>query len=170
MSALIPALVSVPRRRRLIFLHAPFAASSLQPYPACSRSSFDSSRAVRDSPPQWQASPFPSRLAHAAYRIEFTCLGRPVWGRIFASGCSPPRIAAAQLPPATVGFLSPDAFRLSLTGFMAFDVALGARLARARARILLASRTPLHLPIGKPWGKRLAGVFQVAGRQPALPA
>ncbi|MGH8016974.1 MAG: hypothetical protein ACREIA_01580, partial [Opitutaceae bacterium] len=34
------------------------------------------------------------------------------------SGCSPPGIAAAQLPPAADDFLSAVGFRLSLTEFM----------------------------------------------------
>ncbi len=43
------------------------------------------------------ASPFPSRLATATGRIEFTC----VTDESFASGCSPPRLTATQLPSAT---------------------------------------------------------------------
>src|SRR6185436_17709783 len=37
------------------------------------------------------------RLAKATGRIEFTC----VTDESFASGCSPPRLATTQLPPAT---------------------------------------------------------------------
>ena len=43
------------------------------------------------------ASPFPSRLAKATGRIEFTC----VTDGSFASGCFPPRLVATQLPSAT---------------------------------------------------------------------
>src|SRR6185436_2001374 len=39
------------------------------------------------------------RLAKATGRIEFTC----VTDESFASGCSPPRLAATQLPSATRG-------------------------------------------------------------------
>jgi hypothetical protein len=44
-------------------------------------------------------SPLASRLTTATGRIEFTC----VTDWTFASGCSPPRLAATQLPSATRG-------------------------------------------------------------------
>ena len=48
--------------------------------------------------PFW-ASPFPSRLANASGRIEFIIFLIMDW--LFASGCSPPRLSATQLPSAT---------------------------------------------------------------------
>ena len=48
--------------------------------------------------PFW-ASPFPSRLANACGRIEFIIVLIMDWS--FASGCSPPRLSATQLPSAT---------------------------------------------------------------------
>src|SRR5271165_5876091 len=48
--------------------------------------------------PFW-ASPFPSRLANASGRIEFIIFLIIDW--LFASGCSPPRLSATQLPSAT---------------------------------------------------------------------
>jgi len=50
------------------------------------------------------ASPFASRLAKVTGRIEFTCVADDS----FASGCSPPRLAATQLPSATGGQTHPD--------------------------------------------------------------
>jgi hypothetical protein len=54
------------------------------------------------------ASPSSCRLAKVTGRIEFT----RVADGSFASGCSPPRLAATQLPPATKGQTS---FRRGLT-------------------------------------------------------
>jgi len=48
--------------------------------------------------PFW-ASPFPRRLANASGRIEFIIFLIMDW--LFASGCSPPRLSATQLPSAT---------------------------------------------------------------------
>src|SRR5215470_13765927 len=48
--------------------------------------------------PFW-ASPFPRRLANASGRIEFIIFFIMDW--LFASGCSPPRLSATQLPSAT---------------------------------------------------------------------
>src|SRR6516164_3690143 len=45
------------------------------------------------------ASPFPSRLTNASGRIEFIIFLIMDW--LFASGCSPPRLSATQLPSAT---------------------------------------------------------------------
>src|SRR5271156_5851835 len=45
------------------------------------------------------ASPLSSRLAKTTGRIEFTC----VTDETFTSGCSPPRLAATQLPSVTKG-------------------------------------------------------------------
>src|SRR5476651_703016 len=49
------------------------------------------------------ASPLASRLAKVTGRIEFTCVA----DESFASGCSPPRFAATQLPSATRSQTSP---------------------------------------------------------------
>ena len=63
------------------------------------------SSARGDTPPfQWVgaswASPITRRLARAESRIEFTwaCLSARVADWTFTSGCSPPRLLAAQLP------------------------------------------------------------------------
>jgi hypothetical protein len=48
-----------------------------------------------------QASPIGRRLAVVANRIGFTC----IWDRRSASGCSPPRLATTQLPPAALPLL-----------------------------------------------------------------
>jgi hypothetical protein len=75
-----------------------------------------------------QASPFPSRLAIVAGRIGFTC----VWVCGFASGCSPPRFTATQLPSAPLPFLVSEGLRLSLVVLMVTSFALGLGLRTSR--------------------------------------
>jgi hypothetical protein len=68
-----------------------------------------------------QASPFPSRLANVAGRIGFTF----VWVCGSASGCSPPRLTATQLPSAALPLLVSGGLRLSLVVSMVTSFALG---------------------------------------------
>ena len=68
-----------------------------------------------------QASPFPSRLANVAGRISFTF----VWVCGSASGCSPPRLTATQLPSAALPLLVSGGLRLSLVVLMVTSFALG---------------------------------------------
>ena len=82
--------------RSLHLSHAPFQSFSLQPHPGRHASSIGSPWTVADSPLARQASPIPSRLALPTCRIEFTL----VRDQPSASGCSPPRLATTQLPPA----------------------------------------------------------------------
>jgi len=65
-----------------------------------------------------QASPIARRLAADIRRIEFTV----VWDHVFASGCSPPRLAATQLPSASSPEPGSATSRLSLTGLHVFMI------------------------------------------------
>ena len=80
--------------RSLHLSHVPFRSFPLQPHPSRPVSSVDSASAVTGSPLARQASPLPSRLARLDCRIEFTF----VRDQPSVSGCSPPRLAATQLP------------------------------------------------------------------------
>jgi len=102
MDPLTPARISHPCRS-LHLSHAPFRSFPLQPHPSRPGLQFDSSWTVSGSPLARQASPFPSRLARLTCRIEFTF----VRDQPSASGCSPPRLAATQLPSAASRSLSP---------------------------------------------------------------
>jgi hypothetical protein len=94
--------------------HVPFATFSLQP-PSASPPRFSNEVLVRgDSPLTRQASPFPSRLADAVGRIEFTF----VWDHGSAFGCSPPRLMTTQLPLAALPLLVPGGVGLSPLEFM----------------------------------------------------
>ena len=77
------------------------------------------------------ASPFTRRLAKATGRIEFT----DVTDESFASGCSPPRLAATQLPPAT---RSQTSSRRGLAPRL-FSTFTGARVRRASPLWILIS-------------------------------
>ena len=89
--------------RSLHLSHVPFRSFPLQPHPHRPVPSIGSPWAVTDSPLARQASPFPSRLARCTCRIEFTF----VWDQPSVSGCSPPRLAATQLPSTAHRFLPP---------------------------------------------------------------
>ena len=80
--------------RALRLSHVPFQSFPLQPHPHRPISSIGSPWTVTDSPLARQVSPLPSRLTRCTCRIEFTF----VWDQPSVSGCSPPRIAATQLP------------------------------------------------------------------------
>jgi len=89
--------------RSLHFGHALFRSFPLQPHRNRSVSSIGSPWTVTDSPLIRQASPFASGLTRLRCRIEFTC----IWDQSSVSGCSPPRIAAAQLPSTAPRSLPP---------------------------------------------------------------
>jgi hypothetical protein len=103
--------------------HTPFATFPLQPHPSASKSPIPGSSRLLDSRFA-QASPLASRLAADTCRIEFTF----VWDCSFASGCSPPRLAATQLPSASPPLSGSVAFRLSLTGLYVFMITLASGL------------------------------------------
>jgi hypothetical protein len=71
-----------------------------------------------------QASPLASWLAIVEGRIGFTCV------RVcaFASGCSPPRLTATQLPLTSLPWLASEGLRLSLVVLMVTSFALAAPL------------------------------------------
>ena len=100
------AALTAARRRWRGFLpgqlstvrHDTFPAFPPQPSPATPALAFDEGCRPDGSPLPRQASPFARRLAVAGNRIGFTC----VRDRGSASGCSPPRLAATQLPPAAL--------------------------------------------------------------------
>ena len=110
---LLPAQASTVR-------HDNFHAYPAQPPPTIRSLTFDEScRSVR----LWlwpQASPLAIRLAIVEGRIGFTCV------RVcaFASGCSPPRLAATQLPSASLPLLVTEGLRLSLVVIMVTSFAL----------------------------------------------
>jgi hypothetical protein len=89
--------------RSLHLSHVPFQSFPLQPHPTRPVSSIGSPWTVTGSPLTRQASPFARRLARFACRIEFTF----VRDQPSVSGCSPPRIAATQLPSTALRFLPP---------------------------------------------------------------
>ena len=104
MNALTAARPSLRLPDRALHLsHAPFQSFPLHPHPHRPVSSIGSPWTVTDSPLARQASPFPSRLARCTCRIEFTF----VWDQLSVSGCSPPRLAATQLPSTARRFLPP---------------------------------------------------------------
>jgi len=93
--------------------------------------------------PFW-ASPFPRRLANASGRIEFIIFLIMDW--LFASGCSPPRLSATQLPSATDSQCSVRR-GLSPRCWCALSGARGALLAapgRRPKRLWEPQATPLH--------------------------
>ena len=100
MDPLTPSRLSSPLRD-LHLRHAPFRSFRLHPHSHRPVSSVGSPRTVTDSPLTRQTSPLPSRLARCARRIEFTFVS----DQPSASGCSPPRVAATQLPSAAPGSL-----------------------------------------------------------------
>src|SRR5690606_1983293 len=102
MDPLTPSRLSPPQRY-LHLSHAPFRSFPLQPHPNRRASSFGNPWTVTRSPLSRQASPLPSRLARLTCRIEFTL----VRDRSSASGCSPPRLAATQLPSTAPRSLPP---------------------------------------------------------------
>jgi len=87
-------LLSWHPNRSLHLSHNPFRSFPLQPHLHRPVGSIGSPWTATDSPLSRQASPLASRLARCTCRIEFTF----VWDQSSASGCSPPRIAATQLP------------------------------------------------------------------------
>ena len=89
--------------RSLHLSHAPFGSFPLHPHPHRPVSSIGNPWTGTDSPLSRQASPSPSRLARGACRIEFTF----VRDQSSVSGCSPPRLAATQLPPTAPRSLPP---------------------------------------------------------------
>ena len=89
--------------RSLHLFHGPFGSFPLQPHPHRPVSSIGNPWTGTDSPLSRQASPLPSRLARCTCRIEFTF----VRDQPSASGCSPPRLAATQLPSAARRSLPP---------------------------------------------------------------
>ena len=115
------ALTSVRRRSR-DFLpgqlstvhHATFPAFPPQTPSATPSLALNEGCRPDRSPLSRQASPLASRLAVAAGRIGFT----RVRDCGSASGCSPPRLTATQLPPAALPLLVSGGLRLSLVGFM----------------------------------------------------
>ena len=113
MDPLTPARLSCPRRS-LHLSHELFRSFPLQPHPDRPVASIGSTRAPTDLRRSPQASPQARRLARSTCRIEFTF----VRDQSSASGCSPPRIAATQLPSAAHRSLPPAGSRLSLTEFM----------------------------------------------------
>jgi hypothetical protein len=89
--------------RALHLSHAPFRSFPPQPHPGRRVSSMGNPWTVTRSPLARQASPFPSRLARLTCRIGFTF----VRDQPSVSGCSPPRLAATQLPPTAPRSLPP---------------------------------------------------------------
>jgi hypothetical protein len=81
--------------------HDTFPAFSPQPSTTTRFSPVDEGCGRKRLPLMRQASPVASRLAIVANRIGFTL----VWDRRSASGCSPPRLATTQLPPAALPLL-----------------------------------------------------------------
>ena len=99
---LTPTQVSRPRRS-LHLCHGPFGSFPLHPHLHRPVSSIGNLCTGTDSPLARQASPLPSRLARGTCRIEFTF----VRDQPSVSGCSPPRLAATQLPPTAPRYLPP---------------------------------------------------------------
>jgi hypothetical protein len=101
-------------------------------------------RSVRSRLPP-QASPFARRLAIVAGRIGFTF----VWVCGFASGCSPPRFTATQLPSASLPWLASEGLRLSLVVLMVTSFARTPTSPSAQPRApLCLARALLAAPSG----------------------
>ena len=134
--------------------HVPFATFSLQP-PSASPPRFSYEVLVRgDSPLTRQASPFPSRLADAVGRIEFTF----VWDHGSAFGCSPPRLMTTQLPLAALPLLVPGGVGLSPLEFMHvcshWDDVPSSSVRRPSLAVDTGQGSPVHCRARKPDPRR----------------
>jgi len=102
MDPLTPTQVSRPHRS-LHLCHGPFGSFPLHPHLHRPASSIGNPWTGTDSPLMRQASPFTRRLARGTCRTEFTFIR----DQPSVSGCSPPRLAATQLPPTAPRSLPP---------------------------------------------------------------